>query len=303
MKTTFKIPSPYDNLPLRGLIYQPTEKPKAIVQIVHGMEEHKNRYENLLEFLAKNGYVAACHDHRGHGESILSEEDLGWFGDNDGKAVVEDTVAVTKYLQNAHPDLPVFLCGHSMGSLVVRCCMQEYSKLYAKLIVCGSPSKNPLAGVAIGLEKTIRLFCGKRHRSKLLAYLSTGAGAKRFQGEGKLAWLSANQDNVVAYEGDEKCGFGFTCNGYENLFKLLKRTYQKDKYKVVNRELAIFFIAGADDPVIVNEKKWRESMAFFQALGYQNVKGKLYAGMRHEIFNELDRDSVYKDMLLFLEEK
>ena len=303
MKQTFQISSPYDGLALHGILYLPTETPKGIVQLVHGMEEHKNRYEDFMQFLADNGYVALCHDHRGHGESVADAKDLGWFGDKTGNAVVEDVVAVTKYVKNLYPDLPDHLFGHSMGSLIVRCCVQEQDTLYAKLVVCGSPSQNPLAGVAIALEKIVCLFRGERHRSKLLAYLSTGAGAKRFQGEGKLAWLSANPTNVAAYEQDEKCGFGFTCNGYENLFKLLKRAYQKKKYRVENPTMPVRFIAGADDPVIVSEKKWRAAVEFFREIGYKEVSGKLYKGMRHEILNEEEKGIVYQEVLAFIEGK
>ena len=300
IKQTFTLQSKYDNLPLSGLIIAPENSPKGIVQLVHGMAEHKNRYEEMMSFLAENGYVCVCHDHRGHGESIVKEEDLGWFGDYEGKAVVDDVLLVTEYVKGEYPNLPVTLFGHSLGSLIVRCFAQEYDERIDKLVVCGSPSKNPLAGVAVFLEKTIRLFCGARHRSKLLAFLSTGKGDKLFPGEGEKAWLSANRANAEAYLADEKCGYIFTCNGYENLFKLLRRTYQKEKYQVKNPAMPIHFIAGEKDPVIVSKEAWQAAVADMQAVGYTSVTSKLYEGMRHEIHNEIDRKLVYEDMLAFL---
>ncbi len=300
-KKNFTLQSAYDNLPLAGVIFVPSETPKGIVQLVHGMAEHKGRYAEFMEFLATNGYVAVCHDHRGHGESMATEADKGWFGDYSGRAVVEDTVAVTKYIKEAYPNLPLTLLGHSMGSLIVRNYIQEHDDLCDKLIVCGSPSANPLAGTAIFLEKTIRLFCGARRRSKLLKYLSTGAGAKKFHADGKNGWLSRNKESVAAFDGDEKCGFIFTCNGYENLFKLLKGTYAKKRYEVKNPCLPIHFVAGGEDPVIVSDLKWLKAIEFLRARGYLEVTGRLYEGMRHEILNEIGRDEVYNDLLAFIE--
>ena len=300
LKTTLTLSSAYDNLPLSVLVIAPESAPKGIIQLVHGMAEHKNRYEEMMTFFAENGYVCVCHDHRGHGESLKSKEDRGWFGDYDGKAVVDDTVLVTEYIKTQYPNLPLTLFGHSMGALIVRCYLQQHDDLIDKLIVCGSPSKNPLSGVAIFLEKTIRLFCGGRHRSKLLAFLSTGKGDSLFPGEGEKAWLSANRENAVKYLADENCGFVFTCNGYENLFKLLRRTYQRKKYQVKNSALPIRFIAGAKDPVIVSETAWLNAVEDMRRVGYQTVTSKLYEGMRHEIHNEVDRQTVYKDALAFI---
>lgn len=297
----FALQSSYDGLQLKGIIYEPKGEKKAIVQLVHGMCEHKGRYQEYMQFLAENGYVAACHDHRGHGDSVEKEEDRGWFHDFDGKAIVDDAVAVTEYLKGQYPDLPVVLFGHSMGSMVVRCYLQEHDDKIQKLIVCGSPSQNPLAGTAIFMTKCIRLFKGERHRSKMLAYLSTGKGDKKFKGEGKGAWLSRNRENIALYATDPKCKFIFTCNGFENLFKLMKNTYDKKKYKVKNPNLPIRFVSGSEDAVLVNERKWRESIESIRKIGYTNATGVLYEGMRHEILNELGREEVYRDLNSFLE--
>ncbi len=297
----FTLPSPYDNLPLAGYIVEPDCAPKGIVQFVHGMAEHKGRYEDVSAFFAEKGYVAVCHDHRGHGESIQKMEDLGYFGDKSGKAVVEDTVAVSKYVKELYPNIPLILVGHSMGSMIVRCYIQKNDGLCDKLVVCGSPSRNRLAGVAILLTKCIALVRGKRHRSKLLKYLSTGKGAKRFAAEGRGGWLSTNRANIEKYIQDEKCGYRFTCNGNENLFRLMKNTYKKRAYKVSNPDLPIHFIAGGDDPVIVNEVKWAQAIAFLKKAGYTQVSGKLYEGKRHEILNEIGREEVYDDLLNFIE--
>lgn len=297
----FTLESSYDKLPLSCAVYLPDGKAKGIFQIVHGMCEYKERYSSFMEFLAEHGFIVAAHDHRGHGQSVKGDEDLGWFNDKTANAIVEDAVQVTRTLKEKYPSLPVVLFGHSMGSMVVRCYIQKYDKEIDKLIVCGSPSKNSLAGAAIAMAKSIALFKGERHRSGTLAKLSTGNGDKRFPGEGKNAWLTRDKEIVAAYNVDGKCNFTFTCNGFENLFRLMQNTYDGSKYEMNNPELPVFFVAGSDDPVIVDEEKWFKAQEFLRSVGYKNVSGKLYHQMRHEILNEYGKEEVYADLLAFAE--
>ncbi|MBO4939674.1 MAG: alpha/beta fold hydrolase [Clostridia bacterium] len=299
-KKEFIVVSDYDGLELKGIIYEPMGKAKGIVQITHGMCEYKERYIDFMRFLSGNGYIAACYDQRGHGDSVKSEEDLGWFGDAKAKAIVDDAVQVTRYLKSQYPDIPLTLFGHSMGSMVVRCYLHEHDTEIEQLIVCGSPSKNPLAGIAIGLTKCISLFRGARHRSKMLSYLSTGKGDKLFKGEGKGAWLSQNRKCTEKFYANPKGKHKFTCNGFENLFRLMKGTYQKQAYQVRNETLPILFISGDRDAVIGDPYKWQKSMDVLIEVGYQNVVGKLYTDLRHEILNEYAHQQVYRDVLGFL---
>lgn len=298
----FVVNSDYDQLALKGIVYVPSGKKKGIVQIVHGMCEYKERYIDFMKFLCSQGYVAACYDQRGHGDSVETEEDLGWFGDSNAVAIVEDAAKVTRCLKKQYPDLPVVLFGHSMGSMVVRCYLREHDDLIDKLIVCGSPSKNPLVDAAIFLAKTIGLFRGKRHRSKLLSYLSTGKGDKLFPGEAKGAWLSRNRENIDEFYSNPKGRHRFTCNGFENLFKLMKRTYQKRGYRVKNPGLPIHFISGDKDAVIGDTFKWVNATDFMMEVGYENVTGKLYKDFRHELLNDLGRQNVFDDILEYIEQ-
>lgn len=297
----FTVVSDYDQTPLSAVAYIP-ESPKAIFQIVHGMCEHKGRYEPFMRFMAENGFVVVAHDHRGHGESVQSDDDLGYFGDRTGEAIVEDAAKVTREAKAKFGGLPVVLFGHSMGSLVVRCYIQKYDDTIDKLIVCGSPSRNPLVGTAIAMAKTIGKFKGERHRSETLKRLSTGDGDDDFPGEGTDAWLTRDREIVRRYADDPKCGYTFTVNGYLNLFYLLKKTYDKGRYALKKKNLPIFFVAGSDDPVIVSEEKWAKAQAFLRDLGYENVAGKLFHQMRHEVLNELGKEEVYAAILAFAEE-
>lgn len=304
-KREFTLQSKYDNLALSCAEYTAEgvtqTNAKGVVQIVHGMCEYKERYEGFIDYLTQNGYVVFAHDHRGHGGSVTANENLGYFGDKKGEAIVDDAALVTDEIRRLYPGLSVTLFGHSMGSLVVRAYIQKYEEKIDKLIVCGSPSKNSLAGFGLMLNGVISAFRGKKYRSRLMANASTGGGDDKFPGEGKNAWLTRDKTVVEKYNADEKCNFVFSCNGFSNLLHLVKNAYKKKKYPAKHSDLPIFFMAGADDPVIGSEKKWLAAQQFLRAVGYKNVTGKSYPKMRHEILNELGKEEVYADALAFIE--
>lgn len=304
-KREFTLQSKYDNLALSCAEYTAEgvtqTNAKGVVQIVHGMCEYKERYEGFIDYLTQNGYVVFAHDHRGHGGSVTANENLGYFGDKKGEAIVDDAALVTDEIRRLYPGLSVTLFGHSMGSLVVRAYIQKYEEKIDKLIVCGSPSKNSLAGFGLMLNGVISAFRGKKYRSRLMANASTGGGDDKFPGEGKNAWLTRDKTVVEKYNADEKCNFVFSCNGFSNLLHLVKNAYKKKKYPAKHSDLPIFFMAGADDPVIGSEKKWLAAQQFLRDVGYENVTGKSYPKMRHEILNELGKEEVYADALAFIE--
>lgn len=304
-KREFTLQSKYDNLALSCAEYTAEgvtqTNAKGVVQIVHGMCEYKERYEDFIDYLTQNGYIVFAHDHRGHGGSVTANENLGYFGDKKGEAIVDDAALVTDEIRRLYPGLSVTLFGHSMGSLVVRAYIQKYEEKIDKLIVCGSPSKNSLAGVGLMLNGVISAFRGKKYRSRLMANASTGGGDDKFPGEGKNAWLTRDKTVVEKYNADEKCNFVFSCNGFSNLLHLVKNAYKKKKYPAKHSDLPIFFMAGADDPVIGSEKKWLAAQQFLRDVGYKNVTGKSYPKMRHEILNELGKEEVYADALAFIE--
>lgn len=304
-KREFTLQSKYDNLALSCAEYTAEggtqTNAKGVVQIVHGMCEYKERYEGFIDYLTQNGYIVFAHDHRGHGGSVTANENLGYFGDKKGEAIVDDAALVTDEIRRLYPGLSVTLFGHSMGSLVVRAYIQKYEEKIDKLIVCGSPSKNSLAGFGLMLNGVISAFRGKKYRSRLMANASTGGGDDQFPGEGKNAWLTRDKTVVEKYNADEKCNFVFSCNGFSNLLHLVKNAYKKKKYPAKHSDLPIFFMAGADDPVIGSEKKWLAAQQFLRDVGYKNVTGKLYPKMRHEILNELGKEEVYADALAFIE--
>jgi alpha-beta hydrolase superfamily lysophospholipase len=186
-----------------------------------------------------------------------------------------------------------------MGSMIARCYIQKHDTLVDKVVICGSPSKNPFVDVAILVTKAIRLFRGERYKSKMLAYLSTGKGNERFKEEGPSNWLSRNRENIEKFITNPKGKVHFSVNGYENLFKLMRDTYRKKGYRVQNPDLPIFFVSGSDDAVLVTEEKWRNSVEDMKRVGYQDVSCKLYPKLRHEIFSDIGGEEVMEDLLEF----
>ena len=290
-----------DGIDIDVLYVLPEGEIKGLFAISHGMAEHKERYLPFMDYLAKQGYLVFINDHRGHGKSIKTQDDLGYFYDDKGNYIVEDLFMINTYFKEHYPSLPLYLFGHSMGSLIVRKYLQKYDDTLTKLIVRGSPSKNPLVKVACFVVDVMSRFKGDRYRSPLINALAFGSYDKKFEGDLPNRWLSKNEENVLNYNKNEKDGFIFTLNGFKNLFLIMAEVYDKKMYHPQNPDLPILFIAGKDDPVIISLSKWHEAIMFLKDAGYKNVEGQLYNDMRHEILNETAKEEVYKDILYFIE--
>lgn len=290
-----------DHLEIKGTIIIP-DQPIGVLQIVHGMSEHRRRYLPFMQEMAKQGWSCVIHDHRGHGESVKDSDDLGYFYDSSGTYIVEDVHQLTYYMKQHYPNLPYVLFGHSMGSLVVRAYTKKYDYELNGLIVCGSPSKNNLLPFAQTLAFMIYKLKGDHYRSKLIQHLAFSSFGKRFGNKpSENGWICSDSAVVKAYDNDEKCGFIFTANGFRSLWKLMANVYDKDDWGLLNPQLPILFIAGKDDPCIMNEHKFIQAFTMMKKIGYQNVKAKLYPHLRHEILYETDKETVYEDILKFLE--
>ncbi len=312
----FTIKSQHDNLELGVSLRIPAGKPRGILQLVHGMAEHRERYHDFMDYCAKQGFVVIIHDHRGHGASVKSAEDYGYFYQNGVQGIIDDVHQVTEYVKHRFPGLPLTLFGHSMGSLVVRCYMQQYDADVDGLIVCGSPSKRIGAGTGKLIAKFLQIFHGDKYRSKFVNQLAFGGynqkSAKLARRNGQNvdmnehyptlnSWIVSDPAVVAAYDADPRDGFTFTLNGFETLFGLVQRAYSKRGWKMANPEAPIFFISGADDPCLISHKDFAKAVNFMRQRGYQHVTSKLYPGMRHEILNEVGKAEVWRDVVAHLQ--
>lgn len=296
MKEHLKIISDFDQLPLDVMITSPAH-PKGIVVLAHGMCEHKERYENFMTFLTKNNYACIMHDHRGHGKSIYNDNDLGYFYKDGHIGIVEDVHQLVKLMKLRYSHLPIYLFGHSMGSLIVRNYIKKYDNEINGLIVCGSPSANSACDLAIKLCDIMSKFKGDHHRSQLLRKLSVDSFNKNFDKNVQCDWLCTDRKVVEEYNADPLSGFTFTTNGFKSLFLLMKETYSLSNWNKTNLSLPIHFIAGEQDPCITNINEFNKAVNLLKEVGYTRVSSQLFQNMRHEILNEIKKEDVYKNIL------
>ena len=300
---SFNLAASADDLQLAGWMAIPEDgQPKAVVQLVHGMCEHKERYEQTIAFLTQHGYACVIHDNRGHGASVKSPEDLGYLYDGGWEALVEDIRVVNDWIHQQFSGLPVILLGHSMGSLAVRSFAKRYDDCIDALIVCGSPSDNP----AKGLGKALAGYFGRRkgwhYRPNLLQQISFGSFNKPFATEGwASAWVCSDPDVLKAYHADPLCQYVFTANGFYGLMGLMQDCYGTKGWALHRPDLPVWFISGAQDPCRGNDRQFYQAVEKMKKAGYRRVTAKLYPGMRHEILNETRREEVWNDVLAFLE--
>ncbi|MBR5421651.1 MAG: alpha/beta fold hydrolase [Lachnospiraceae bacterium] len=301
-----------DGLELSVLRIEPedTEDIKGVLQLVHGMSEHKGRYEPFMNYMAERGYICVIHDNRGHGGSVKDPSDLGYMYEGGYEALIEDiheiTLETKEYAAELCPGerLPFTLLGHSMGSLAVRCYIRRYDDEPDKLCVLGCPSemKGMTAGLAL-VNLLISLEGDKAH-SKLVDHIIFSGYNKRYKDEGiPNAWVNSGRREVEEYNADPLCGFGFTLNGYRNLVLLTKLCYKKDGFAMNKPELPIRFFSGGEDPCAISRGDIGNAVRLLKHAGYRDVKARMYPGMRHEILNEKKKAWVYKDIYDFIEGK
>ena len=303
MKTKrFTLMSDSDSVPLSVMACMPDNGiPKAFMQIAHGMCGYKERFLPFMEYMTMNGVACVANDHRGHGASVRSHDDLGFMYSGGGEALVDDMVQVTLWIHDSYPSIPVFLLGHSMGSMAARVYVQKYDDLISGLILSGSPSWTSFSYLAYILTGAVSLLGGGRIRAAWPTDLVSGIYNIRFSSEGSRAWTCSDSAVRDEFEKNPLCNFIFTVNGIHGLMSLMIMSYQNGSWDMHNPELPVFFISGDDDPCKGTEEKFHMAAMDMCRHGYHNVKSALYGGMRHEILNEKEKEYVWNDILLFVE--
>lgn len=299
MKQEFYFPSSDGQTRIHGIIWRPETEVKAVLQICHGMVEYIDRYDGFASYLAERGVCVTGHDHLGHGKSVQSEEHLGFFHETHGNQyVITDIHKLRRMTEKEYAGIPYFMMGHSMGSFLLRQYLTMRAEGLAGAIIMGTGS------MPYGLLKAGQTVCrviaaakGWKHRSDFVNRLGMGGYNKQFEpSESTKDWITSDDEMRKKYEADPLCSFTFTVNGYYQMFEGMKTLTRRGAAGKLPKELPVFFVSGAEDPVGANGEGVAEVFHKYQAAGLMDVTMKLYPEKRHEILNETDRGNVYEDL-------
>ncbi len=268
------------------------------------MCEYLERYESFIKFLSREGVLVAGHDHAGHGRSIRSMDDLGYFSkDATDLTLVKDLKTMTDLLNERYPDLPHFVLGHSMGSFVLRKYLMKFGRSLSGVFISGTGGNNPGVVPAITLAKSISTIRGETHRSTLFNSIFFKRFNKNFQDEkDQFSWLTREKRIVEAYHNNPKCNFIFTMNGFKGFLDIMKDATSEDWAKQVPKEVPFHLFSGKNDPVGSYGKGVTETYNNLLDAEVNLVTMKLYEDGRHEMLNEVNRKEVYQDLLMKMEE-
>jgi len=289
-----------DGVRLLGRRWLPDGRPRAVVQIAHGLAEHSARYARFAAALTAAGYAAYASDHRGHGPGS-APADLGHFADEGGWAkTVGDLWTFNRTIAAEAPGLPIVFLGHSMGSFLGRRFVADHSEALAGAAFSGSNGKPPrIAAVGRLLARIERARLGPRGKSALLNQMMFGAFNKPFEpARTAFDWLSRDPAEVDAYVADPLCGFPFSTALAVDLLDALPALAKPQSLAAVRRDLPIYVFSGEKDPV---GPDIAGLIAMLRSAGFSHLTTRIYPGARHETLNETNRDEVTRDFLTWLD--
>lgn len=277
------------------------ERPKAAVLLAHGMAEHSLRYDGFGQFLNQHQISLYCHDQRGHGKTANMR--LGHLRKGvDWNMMINDLFTIQKKLIATEVQCPVYLMGHSMGSFLVRRAMQLRSDLFAGLILSGTGDGQGAAGKAgVRMAALGCLLTGQEaYAEKLQKKMFGGFNKAVEQPRTAFDWLTRDEAQVDAYLADEKCGFLCTNGFYHELLQGIQLANDEKQMNTMRKDLPVYIFSGEKDPVGGMGKGVCRVYDLFQQCGVQDVTMKLYPGGRHEMLNELNRDTVMLDLVQWI---
>jgi len=276
---------------------------KAFVHIAHGMAEHAGRYARVAGALVAAGYAVYANDHRGHGKTAASADELGWMGAGGFRRAMWDLEQLLVFEKAENPGLPAVLFGHSMGSYLTQLFMIEAGSSIRAAVLSGSAGKpNLIASAGRLVARVERLRFGPKGKSPLLKALSFDAFNKPFQpSRTECDWLSRDPAEVDAYLADPLCGFPVSTQLWVELLDTLADIARPDRQARVPRDLPVYVFSGGEDPVSERTRSLEQLLGAYGRAGVGDVAHKFYPGARHETLNETNRDEVTADLIAWLD--
>lgn len=300
MDTHLYIKSPADGLQLNTLVICGNEKPKAAILFIHGLCGKIERMLPTMRYFAGQGYASIGFDMRGHGDSIRTEEDRGYTYQGGSKAMAEDIRAMIEWIEAHFPKTPVFIVSHSMGSLAARTYLKTDDTHIDGLVVCGSPSYNPLSPFARMFLRVYNAVTGGRNRLEGAQKFTSDMYNKDFEDDGFQAWMCSDANERRKFFEDPECNYTCTTDCSLTLMLLMKETYSRKGWHVANPSLPILFISGENDACMISMKKFHQSAGFLNSVGYTNVSSMIFPDMRHEVLNEIGKETAWQAIQEFI---
>ena len=303
MRTTTFTVAATDDVILFVHCWLPDAAPAAVVQIAHGLAEHGGRYERLAKALTGAGYAVYTGDHRGHGRTARTRDELGFFAERDGwRKCIDDLRRLNNHVAANHPGLPIALIGHSMGSFMTQQYISEYGDTLAGAVLAGSAGRPPALATAVRVVARIeRLRLGPRGTSKLINALTFGTYNKHFEpSRTPFDWLSRDDAEVRKYAADPLCAFPVSVQMSIDVLDALANLASPSLQARTPKHLPIYIIAGTRDPVSEGTRSLTQLLAAYHAAGLTRVTHRFYPEARHELFNETNREEVTRDLLAWL---
>jgi alpha-beta hydrolase superfamily lysophospholipase len=277
---------------------------KAVIHIAHGLAEHAGRYERLAASLTSQGYAVYANDLRGHGRTAQRAEDFGHFADADGwNRIAQDLALLCTEEKQKYEGLPLILLGHSLGAQLAQKLIYEHPDLCDAVALSGVNGKvSGLVPIGKLITRLERLRLGKRGKSKLVNALSFGAFNKAFAPQRTaFDWLSRDEDEVDRYINDPRCGFLCTTQTWLDVLDGLTEAAQPEQQARVRQDLPLYLFSGHRDPVNEFGNGLEALVAAYRQHGVRSIRFKLYPDARHEVFNEINRAEVIRDLLDWLD--
>jgi len=278
------------------------ESIKGIIHISHGMGEHIGRYKWLIKNLNNDGYHVISNDHRGHGTKITDFSSQGYFSNSQGfKKVSDDLVDLVDIVNSNYPDINQYMIAHSMGSWISLSALIDSMKIDG-LILSGSGyvSKHIIFMQCIALNIS-EFFYGDKSESLLMHKITFENYNNYFKPTNTNSdWISSDSESVSDYEADPLCGFKSKINLWKNMTKIFLRVFKFSSYKKVNKNLPIYIISGAEDPVGGFGKNVNKLFLFLSKI-FSNVTLDIIESARHEVFSETNKQKSYNKVINFLE--
>lgn len=272
--------------------------PKGVVQVIHGAAEHSARYDRYARRLNADGWLVYADDHRGHANTRVRTKALGDAGPDAWNKFVSDEKALTDHIKQQHPGLKVYLLGHSMGSFIAQDYVQRYGNAVAGVVLSGSN------GVLANADQTVaavRDLAKKDPLGPSPVFASVFESFnKPFTGKAGFEWLSRDAAEVRKYTDDPTCGFPFSNELVADFFAGLRDIWSPANEARIPKTMPIYVVSGDQDPVGGNTAGLVALIDRYKRLGLTDVSHKFYAGARHEILNETNRDEVERDILAWL---